>query len=61
MNNRAIVTLDEDEDYTKADFGYTKEERELARTGDNTAIWMVGMITAICVSVGRIVLLSKIK
>ena len=42
FNDRTQVTLGDGEKYTKADFAYSDKETKLAKTGDNSLLWLIG-------------------
>ncbi len=44
MDGRDTVHLRNKQNYTKADFGYTTEELKLAKTGDNSLLWLIGLL-----------------
>ncbi len=47
MNNKDKVTLGVNDNYTKADFGYNNTEAKLAKTGDNTIVWIVSILMSV--------------
>ena len=44
MDGKDTVHLRKNQNYTKGDFGYATEEWELAKTGDNNLLWLIGLL-----------------
>ena len=56
LNNQTTVELKKNDNHTKADFGYTyaTENWELAKTGNNSLLWITGLLSVL-------VLINKTK
>ncbi len=51
LNNQATVELKRNDNHTKADFGYTTEEWKLAKTGDNSLLWLIGLLSVLMLKI----------